>query len=81
MVKRGEVVNHCLKESSEECQEKRNVARLKADFLTVDWSAGLINQTVAFDDAIGLLWLPPGHVYRSCGQFTEVDVAGSSGCF
>ena len=57
------------------------VIRLKAEFLTIDRSGRLINQAVALNDAIGLLGLSPGHVDRSGGQLTEVDEAGSTGCF
>ena len=38
------------------------VVGLQAEFLTIDWSAGLINQAVALDDAVGLFGLSPGHV-------------------
>lgn len=57
------------------------VIRLRAQFLTIDWSAGLINQTVALNDAVGLLGLSPGHVDGTGGQLTEVDEAGSTRCF
>lgn len=35
---------------------------LQAEFLTIYRSAGLINQAVALDDAVGLFRLSPGHV-------------------
>lgn len=54
------------------------VIRLEAEFLTIYRSAGLINQAVALNDAIGLLGLPPGHVDRGGGQLAEVDEAGST---
>lgn len=54
------------------------VIRLRAEFLTIHWSAGLVNQAVALDDAVGLLGLSPGHVDRSGGQLAEVDEAGSA---
>lgn len=57
------------------------VIRLQAEFLTIYWGAGLINQAIALNDAVGLLGLSPGHVDRSCGQLTEVDKAGSTRCF
>lgn len=38
------------------------VIRLQAEFLTIDWSTGFVNQAVALNDAIGLLGLSPGHV-------------------
>lgn len=47
--------------------------------LTIQWSTGLINQTVAFDDAVGEGGLAPGHVDRGGGQLAEVDEAGSTG--
>lgn len=47
--------------------------------LTIYRSAGLINQAVAFNDAVGLLGLPPGHVDRGGCQLAEVDEAGSAG--
>lgn len=55
--------------------------RLQAEFLTVHRRAGLINQAVAFNDAIGLFGLSPGHVDRSGGQFTKVDEARCGGGF
>lgn len=54
------------------------VVTLQAGFLTVYWSAGLVNQPVAFDDAIGLFGLSPGHIDRRGGELTEVDVARST---
>lgn len=56
-------------------------SRLQTEFLTIYRSAGLINQAVAFDDAIGLLGLPPGHVDRGGCQLAEVDEAGGTGGF
>lgn len=53
------------------------VIRLQ-EFLTIDRSAGLINQAVALNDAVGLLGLSPGHIDRSGGQLTEVDEVGST---
>lgn len=55
--------------------------RLQAQFLTINWRAGLINQAVSLNDTIGLLGLSPGHIDRGGGQLTEVNVAGSSWCF
>lgn len=57
------------------------VIRLQAEFLTIYWSAGLINQAVTLNDAVGLFGLSPGHVDRSCGQLAKVDEAGSARCF
>lgn len=57
------------------------VIRLQAEFLTIYRSAGLINQTVTLDDAVGLLWLPPGHIDRGGGQLAEMDeVGGARSC-
>lgn len=44
--------------------------------LTIHRSAGLVNQAVAFDDAVGEGGLAPGHVDRGGGQLAEVDEAG-----
>lgn len=55
--------------------------RLSVKRLTVDGSAGLVHQAVAFQDAVGLLGLAPRHVDRRGGEFTEVDEAGSAGRF
>lgn len=55
--------------------------KLQTEFLTIYRSAGLINQAVPFNDAVGLLGLPPGHVDRSCCQLAEVDEAGGAGGF
>lgn len=57
------------------------VQELQTEFLTIYRSAGLINQAVPFNDAVGLLGLPPGHVDRGGCQLAEVDEAGSTGCF
>lgn len=40
---------------------------LQAEFLTIYRSAGLIDQAVTFDDAVGLFRLSPGHVDRGGG--------------
>lgn len=59
----------------------RRVVGLQEEFLTIDWSAGLVNQAVALNDAVGLLRLSPGHVDRGGGQLTEVYVArGARSC-
>lgn len=50
-------------------------------FLTVDWSARLVNQAVALHDAVGPLGLAPRHVDGSGGQLAEVDEAGRAGGF
>lgn len=47
--------------------------------LTIHRSAGLVNQAVAFDDAVGEGGLAPGHIDRGGGQLAEVDEAGSTG--
>lgn len=57
------------------------VVRLQAKFLTIYWSAGLVNQAVPLDDAVGLFGLSPGHVDRGGGQLAEVDEARSTGRF
>lgn len=54
------------------------VIRLQTEFLTIYWSAGLVNEAVTLNDAVGLLGLPPGHVDRGGGQLAEVDEAGST---
>ncbi len=54
------------------------VIRLQAELLTIYRSAGLVNQAVTLNDAVGLLRLTPGHVDRSGGQLAEVDKAGSA---
>lgn len=57
------------------------VVRLQAEFLTIYWSAGLVNQAVPLDDAVGLFGLSPGHIDRGGGQLAEVDEARSTGRF
>lgn len=47
--------------------------------LTVDRSAGLVHQAVAFDDAVREGGLAPGHVDRGGGQLAKVNEAGSAG--
>lgn len=49
------------------------------DFLTVDRCAGLIDQAVALNYAIGMFGLSPGHVDRRSSKLTEVDKAGGTG--
>lgn len=56
-------------------------SRLQTEFLTVHRSAGLVNQAVSLNDAVGLPGLPPGHVDRGGCQLAEVDEAGSAGGF
>lgn len=51
----------------------------------LDWEvtfhrcAGFVDQTVALDDAVREVRLPPGHVDRGGGQLTKVDETGSAG--
>lgn len=80
-VTRREVVNHCLQKPAVECQDMAGFVRLQAKFLTIYWSAGLVNQAVPLDDAVGLFGLSPGHVDRGGGQLAEVDEARSTGRF
>lgn len=56
-------------------------ATLQTELLTIYRSEGLVNQAVSFNDAVGLLGLPPGHVDRGGCQLAEVDEAGCAGGF
>lgn len=78
MVSRQEVVNHCLREPAEECQDMAMLLGSRQEFLTIYWSAGLINEAITLNDAVGLLGLSPGHIDRGCSQLAEVDEAGST---
>ena len=47
---------------------------------TIHRCAGLIDEAVPLNHAVGVHGLPPGYVYRRCGELTEVDEAGRAGC-
>lgn len=47
--------------------------------LTIDSHAGLVDESVAVDDAVGKNWLAPGDVDGGGGELAEMDETGCTG--